>query len=124
MRPLGLLTLALPLQSLGNLATDEPIVEEPEARPARTDLSRMLPMEVDVLVELCSLRMTLKRLKTLQPGDILPLGNRDALIRVNGLPMFEGEAGDPQRLPEHPRPPPNLVVSPRNRGAFLKRRGG
>ena len=91
--PLGLLTLGLPLHALSALAEEEsdeappPVVRGP-------DLSRVMPVEVELVVELTSMRLTVNELRALEVGDVVPLGSmRSALVRVNGLPLFEGQAG-------------------------------
>lgn len=91
--PLGLLTLGLPLHALSALE-DEESDEAPPPPVRGPDLSRVMPVEVDVVVELTSLRLTVNTLRNLEVGDVVPLGAmRSALVRVNGLPLFEGQAG-------------------------------
>ncbi|CAN0460015.1 unnamed protein product, partial [Ectocarpus fasciculatus] len=93
--PLGLLTLALPLHALGSLAVMVQEEEEsaPPPRKQRT-LESVMPVEVELVVELTQLSLTVSKLRTLSAGDLVELGAmREALVKVNGLPLYEGEAG-------------------------------
>lgn len=93
--PLGLLTLALPLHALGSLAAviQEDEEEEPPPR-RRRGLEVVMPVEVELVVELTQLSLTVATLRSMAAGDVVELGvMREALVKVNGLPMFEGEAG-------------------------------
>ncbi|MEL6347012.1 MAG: FliM/FliN family flagellar motor C-terminal domain-containing protein, partial [Myxococcota bacterium] len=91
--PLGLMVLALPVHALASFASAEPEEENPEP-PRRQTLDSVMPVEVEVVVELTHLKLTVNELRELMPGDVLNLGSmRDAVIKVNGLALFEGQAG-------------------------------
>jgi flagellar motor switch protein FliM len=95
--PLGLLNLALPVHALDSLsAMSHSAAAADVAAPVkkRRSLEAVMPVEVELSVELTQLHLTVNRLRGLAVGDVVDLGAvRDALIKVNGLPLFEGQAG-------------------------------
>ncbi len=87
---LGLMAVALPVAALS--------VATPTRREALTknagSLDSMMPVELEVVVELTRLRLTVNALRALEVGEVIPLGSRrPAVVKVNGMPLFEGEAG-------------------------------
>ncbi len=61
-------------------------------RPAQFD--RVMPVEVDVVVELARLNVPLRQLQALRPGDEVAIGTvAEAVARVGDQPIFSGEPG-------------------------------
>lgn len=93
---LGLLTLSLPVLSLNSLSST--IQADPDSSnrksKAASGLESVMPVEVELSAELTQLQLTVNQLRDLAVGNVLDLGSmRDVVVRVNGLPMFEGQAG-------------------------------
>jgi len=68
----------------------------PVAAPKKktVDINRVLPVEVDAIAEMARLTMRVRDLKSLEVGDLIPLGRLDAAtLRINGKAVFSGEPG-------------------------------
>ncbi|MEN9787415.1 MAG: Flagellar motor switch protein FliM [Pseudomonadota bacterium] len=67
----------------------------PTPAPQRAaQFDRVMPVEVDVVVELARVQMPLRRLQSLRVGDEILLGSAgDATGRIGDLPVFSGEPG-------------------------------
>lgn len=91
--PVGRLYVALPTTMLrGMLPKGTSVPTRAAERTPRFD--RVMPVELDVVVELARLRLPLKTLQALQPGDEIPLGAlAEALARVGDREAFVGEPG-------------------------------
>lgn len=93
--PLGRITIALPMSVLRSLAAGPVMANArpPVVRAANYD--RVMPMEIEVIVELARVRATLQSLQSMQIGDELPLGAmREVRALINGRPTLIGEAGN------------------------------
>jgi flagellar motor switch protein FliM len=92
--PLGRITVALPMSVLRSLAAG-PVLANARPQVVRAaNYDRVLPMEIEVVVELARVNATLQTLQDLQVGDELPLGAvREARAFINGRPTLTGEAG-------------------------------
>ena len=88
---LGLMAVALPVAAL---PVTTPTRRDPVARSAPGSLDSMMPVELEVVVELTRLRLTVNALRALEVGEVIPLGaRRPAVVKVNGMPLFESEPG-------------------------------
>ena len=88
---LGLMAVAIPVSALSGSETSRT-----EAAPKRREssLASVMPVELEVVVELTRIKLTVNRLRSLEVGEVVPLGSlRDAVVKVNGMPLFEGQAG-------------------------------
>lgn len=67
-----------------------------DEEPARAmHIERVYPIDVEFVVELARLRMSIGQLKDLKPGDEIPLGLvRFVEARVEGVPAFVGQPGE------------------------------
>lgn len=92
---IGTLTLALPVMLLRGLAAAPDASEALSQAPARTvRVERVLPIPVEVVVELSRVRMSLRELHGLRVGDQIAIPPcREAVATVNGRPTLAGEAG-------------------------------
>jgi flagellar motor switch protein FliM len=92
---LGTLTLALPVMLLRGLAATPEATDAVSPAPARAArVERVLPIPVEVVVELSRMRMSLRELRELRVGDQLSLPPcREAVASINGRPTLAGEAG-------------------------------
>jgi flagellar motor switch protein FliM len=87
---LGLMAVAIPVAAFPT--SDAP--RRDTSRPRGGSLESMMPVELEVVVELTRLKLTVNNLRALQVGEVVPLGTlRDAVVKVNGMPLFEGQAG-------------------------------
>jgi flagellar motor switch protein FliM len=94
-QPYGLMCIAVPVQAFRDLervSTASP-PSRPKARAAGR-LDRVLPLEVQLVVELSRIRVPLSELRCLRVGDVLPIGSlQQASAYVNGRQVLEVEAG-------------------------------
>ena len=91
--PLGLMMLAVPLHTLSGLVESQEAPSLEVSQPSGS-LASVMPVELEVVVELTHLQLTVNELRGLQVGDVLPLGVlRESVLKVNGYPLFEGQAG-------------------------------
>lgn len=92
--PLGRMLLALPAAALRGL---QAATTNPSQRPSATKAAhydRILPVAVDIVVELAHVPTTLQIIDGLQVGDELPLPiSQKVTAVINGRPTFAGEAG-------------------------------
>lgn len=91
--PNGRLYVALPTTLLRGML---PKGSVPAARSAERAprFERVMPVELDLVVELARLSLPLKMLQALRPGDEVPLGAvAEVTARLGGRPAFVGEPG-------------------------------
>jgi len=91
---LGRLIMALPMGILRDVIArrSPPAGKTPPPRTLKFD--RLMPVEVDVVVEVARIELQLSTLENLQVGDEIPLGSMsEAKALVNGKPAFVGEPG-------------------------------
>lgn len=87
--PIGSLVVAIPLARLQAAAAPAASVTAREPR-----FERVLPVSVELVVELARITLTVARLRELAVGTELPLGPvREAIARVGGAAVLEGEPG-------------------------------
>jgi len=88
-------------------------VEEDPPRPVH--IERVYPIDVELVVELARMRMSIGELRSLKPGDEIPLGLvRVVEARVEGIPAFVGQPGETGgqrsfRITERSESAPNLT---------------
>ena len=88
--PLGLMAVVLPVAVFPQ---DEP-APRPERRPESQSLESLMNVEVEVVAELTRLELTVNSLRALEVGQVVHLGLlRNAIVKVNGMPLCEGQAG-------------------------------
>ncbi|MFT6816938.1 MAG: flagellar motor switch protein FliM [Myxococcota bacterium] len=93
-KPYGLITLMLPARMSGILWPSQIIIPAPDIS-ASTSVNRVLPLPVEVTVELARIPISLAKLRSLEPGSVLDLGPQgDVVLRVGNRAMFCGEAGE------------------------------
>jgi flagellar motor switch protein FliM len=93
--PLGRITVALPMSVLRSLGAGPVVAANRPVMTRAANYDRVLPMEIDVVVELARVQATLSSLQALQVGDELPIGPvRDVRAMINGRTTFVGEAGN------------------------------
>jgi flagellar motor switch/type III secretory pathway protein FliN len=89
---LGRLQVALPAALL--IAPPAPVPIEPPLRVRKPQFERLLPVEVDLVVELGRVSLPLGALQALAVGDEIPLGAiSEAAGRIGGRTAFIGEPG-------------------------------
>lgn len=91
---LGRMIVALPMGILRDLVARRapPAGKAPPPRTLKFD--RLMPVEVDVVVEVVRIELQLSTLENLQVGDEIPLGSmNEARALINGRPAFAGEPG-------------------------------
>ncbi len=93
--PLGALCVALPAAIVPGAPAPPPPAPAPLPAPVRlARYDRVLPVEVDLVVELGRLTVPLRTLRSLNVGDELSLAAlAGAIGRVGDRPAFIGEAG-------------------------------
>lgn len=88
--PLGLMAVVLPVATFPE---DEP-PPRPERRTQGKSLDSLMNVEVEVVAELTRLELTVNSLRALEVGQVVHLGLlRNAIIKVNDMPLCEGQAG-------------------------------
>lgn len=88
--PLGLMAVVIPVAVFPQ---DEPLAR-PERRKKEHSLDALMNVEVEVVAELTRLELTVNSLRALEVGQVVHLGLlRDAIVKVNGMPLCEGQAG-------------------------------
>lgn len=93
--PYGLMVVAIPAQATRDLRVDR-IEAVTRASPGErhSDMTRVLPLELELVAELARVHIPLGALKSLQVGEVIQLGRRqDAVVRVNDRPVITGEPG-------------------------------
>jgi flagellar motor switch protein FliM len=92
----GCMTLALPAAILEKLTNaPPPPVVLTTVTPRVPNYTRLLPMEMEIIVELARLRTPMNTLENLEVGQELTLGSLgEVRALVNGRPSFVGEAGE------------------------------
>lgn len=87
--PVGSLVVAIPLARL-----EAPAAAAAPAAPREPCFERVMPVSVELVVELARVTLTVARLRELAVGSELPLGPvREATARVRGAPVLLGEPG-------------------------------
>jgi flagellar motor switch protein FliM len=100
-KPLGKIMLCMPISSFqpirqklaGGYLDDDAKVDENWIRCIR---DRLMPIQVDMKVDLGRTTLSVKDLQNLRPGDIIVLDNnfRDPVrAAVEGVPKYEGYVG-------------------------------
>lgn len=90
----GRLSVAVPSQVLRSITEPPKTGADPKRETRAPQMSRVHPVEVDVVAEVARLPMRVRDLHRLRVGDLVPLGPIDgALVRVNGRAIFQGEPG-------------------------------
>jgi flagellar motor switch protein FliM len=91
---LGRLIVALPTGILRDLVSKRSTQPSKAPAPRTLRFDRLMPVEVEVVVQLAKVELNYSALEGLQPGDEIPLGSlADARVMVNGRPAFSGEPG-------------------------------
>lgn len=92
--PTGTLIFALPGALVrGMAARKAPVASRPDASRV-LNYERLMPVEVDMVVELARIELSLQFLEGLKAGDDVPLGVvNEVCARVNDRASFFGEAG-------------------------------
>jgi flagellar motor switch protein FliM len=92
--PYGLLSCNVPVQVFRNMGAPSVIEQEPQAERS-VDLSRVMPLEVEMVAELAKINMSVTQLRALEVGDTLDVGPvRTATLKINGMPVMEGKPGE------------------------------
>lgn len=90
--PTGLVRRLLPRAQGGAGAADRPAPKKSAPRAAQFD--RVMPVEVEISVELARVNVLLKRLEGLRVGDEILIGAAgEAIARIGDLAVFAGEPG-------------------------------
>ena len=91
--PLGRITLALPAAMLRGVQVSA--ASTGQAPPTKiSNYDRLLPVSVEVVVELAKVPTTLRALQDIEVGDVIPLGPvQQVRAFANGRLSFVGEAG-------------------------------
>lgn len=93
-KPYGLMTLMLPARMSGILWPSQIIVPEPDVSAA-TSVSRVLPLPVELTAELARIHISLAKLRSLEEGSVIDLGQQgDVILRIGEKAMFASEAGE------------------------------
>ncbi len=98
--PYGLVSVVLPPQGAGVLWPSRTL-GNPTRRSvdSKVGIRRVMPVEVPVVAELASMKMSLKKLRSFQVGDMLDLGAvRRVNLKVSGRTALIGEAGEKDGL--------------------------
>lgn len=93
--PYGLMVVAIPAQATRDLRADriEAVSRSTTAERSK-DMTRVLPLNLELVAELTRIHLPLGDLKSLQVGEVIQLGRRkDAVVRVNDRPIITGEPG-------------------------------
>lgn len=91
---LGRLLVALPNSILRDLSQRRPASTTAPAPARAMKMDRLMPVSVDLTVEIARVSLTYNQLEGLQIGDEIPIGPiSEAKALANGEPAFIGEAG-------------------------------
>jgi flagellar motor switch protein FliM len=91
---LGRLIVALPTGILRDLVAKRSPQPTKVPAPRTLKFDRLMPVEVEVVIQVAKIELNLSILENLQPGDEIQLGSlSDARAIVNGRPAFAGEPG-------------------------------
>jgi flagellar motor switch protein FliM len=97
--PWGLAWLAVEISdgasdSSDRSSTPSPVPSSNTSRRV-SDIERVMPVPLDVEVELARVDLTLSTIRDLKVGDSIPLGRvRPATVRIGGKKAFYGDAGE------------------------------
>lgn len=92
--PMGRMLVALPTGILRDLVAKRAAPQTRQPPPRTLKFDRLMPVEVEVIVEVARVNLQLHQLENLQIGDEIPLGPLpEAKAIVNGKPAFSGEPG-------------------------------
>lgn len=90
----GTIVVALPTQSLRSAGQKQSPKPKPRGPAREPVMERVHPVEVEVVAEMARLPMRVRDLRSLEEGDLLPLGPIDsAVVRVNGRALLRCEPG-------------------------------
>jgi len=91
----GKMVVGIPTHVLRSAGQPKDRGGKKKAKPSKPpEMSRVMPVEVEVVAEMARLPMRVRDLHNLQSGDLLPLGPMDAAtVRVNGRALLQGEPG-------------------------------
>jgi flagellar motor switch protein FliM len=91
----GKLVVGIPTHVLRTAGQPKDRNKKKDSAPSKPpQMSRVMPVEVEVVAEMARLPMRVRDLHNLQSGDLLPLGPMDAaVVRVNGRALMQGEPG-------------------------------
>lgn len=91
----GKLVVGIPTHVLRSAGQPKDRGGKKKAKPSKPpEMSRVMPVEVEVVAEMARLPMRVRDLHNLQSGDLLPLGPMDAAtVRINGRALLQGEPG-------------------------------
>jgi flagellar motor switch protein FliM len=91
---LGRLIVALPTGLLRDLVARRSPQPDKKPAPRPVKFDRLMPVEVEVVIQVAKIELNLSTLENLAVGDEIPLGSlSDARAIVNGRPAFSGEPG-------------------------------
>ena len=92
--PYGLLSCNVPVQVFRDMGGPS-VIEQDKASSRGGDLSRVMPLEVELVAEIAKLKMTVGQIRALKAGDNLEVGPvRTATLKVNGKALMEGKPGE------------------------------
>ncbi len=93
--PYGLMVVAIPAQATRDLRVDRIEAVSRSTTTERTqDMTRVLPLNLELVAELTRVHVSLGDLKNLEVGEVIQLGRRrDAVVRVNDRPVISGQPG-------------------------------
>ena len=92
--PYGLLSCNVPVQVFKDMGGPS-VIEQGKESPRSVDLSRVMPLEVEMVAEIAKMKMSVAEIRNMVVGDVLDVGPvRTATIRVNGKAIMEGAPGE------------------------------
>ena len=93
--PYGLMVVAIPAQATRDLRVDRvEAVSRTGGQERKHDMTRVLPLEMEVVAELARVHLPLGTLRQLEVGEVIQLGRReDVTLRVNDRPIISGQPG-------------------------------
>jgi flagellar motor switch protein FliM len=92
--PYGLLSCNVPVQVFRDMGGPS-VIEQDKPGRSSVDLSRVMPLEVELVAEVARLKMSVGQIRALEIGDALEAGPmRTALLKVNGRALMEGKPGE------------------------------
>jgi flagellar motor switch protein FliM len=90
----GRMVVGIPTQTLRSVGQKRDRPTKPQKADKEPQMSRVMPVEVEVVAEMARVPMRVRDLRNLRAGDLLPLGPLDAAkVRVNGRALLQGEPG-------------------------------